>query len=154
VDLYIHSPIRLHGVVHNYISTGTTFFFTVLRSRVGAVGIATGWTAGGRFPAGARELSILYGVQTVFGFHPASYPTEPEVLSLGVKQPRRQAHRSPPSSTGVKNGGSIPLLPYTSSWLGMTEAYHRPDTSPERYCYANLGGTHVCCLHLVLPKRR
>jgi hypothetical protein len=24
VDLYIHSPIRLHGVVHNYLSTGTT----------------------------------------------------------------------------------------------------------------------------------
>jgi hypothetical protein len=25
VDLYIHSPIRLHGVVLNYLSTGTTF---------------------------------------------------------------------------------------------------------------------------------
>jgi hypothetical protein len=24
MDLYIHSPIRLHGVVLNYISTGTT----------------------------------------------------------------------------------------------------------------------------------
>jgi hypothetical protein len=24
VDLYIHSPIRLHGVVLNYLSTGTT----------------------------------------------------------------------------------------------------------------------------------
>jgi hypothetical protein len=29
VDLYIHSPIRLHGVVLNYLSTGTTLpFFT------------------------------------------------------------------------------------------------------------------------------
>jgi hypothetical protein len=24
MDLYIHSPIRLHGVVLNYLSTGTT----------------------------------------------------------------------------------------------------------------------------------
>jgi hypothetical protein len=24
VDVYIHSPIRLHGVVLNYLSTGTT----------------------------------------------------------------------------------------------------------------------------------
>jgi hypothetical protein len=31
MDLYIHSPIRLHGAVLNYISTGTTLpsLFTV-----------------------------------------------------------------------------------------------------------------------------
>jgi hypothetical protein len=29
MDLCIHSPIRLHGVVHNYISTGTTLLFTI-----------------------------------------------------------------------------------------------------------------------------
>jgi hypothetical protein len=28
VDLYIHSPIRLHGVVLNYLRTGTTLPFT------------------------------------------------------------------------------------------------------------------------------
>jgi hypothetical protein len=27
MDLYIHSPIRLHGVVLNYLSTGTTLPF-------------------------------------------------------------------------------------------------------------------------------
>jgi hypothetical protein len=30
VDLYIHSPIRLHGVVLNYLSTGATLPFTYL----------------------------------------------------------------------------------------------------------------------------
>jgi hypothetical protein len=29
VDLYIHSPIRFHGVVLNWLSTGTTFNFAV-----------------------------------------------------------------------------------------------------------------------------
>jgi hypothetical protein len=28
VELYIHFPIRLHGVVLNYLSTGTTLIFT------------------------------------------------------------------------------------------------------------------------------
>jgi hypothetical protein len=28
VDLYIHFPIRLHGVIFNYSSTGTTLSFT------------------------------------------------------------------------------------------------------------------------------
>jgi hypothetical protein len=32
VDLYIHSPIRLHGVMLNQLSTGTTLtFFTFTR---------------------------------------------------------------------------------------------------------------------------
>jgi hypothetical protein len=31
MDLYIHSPIRLHGVVLNYLSTGTTLPFTVVK---------------------------------------------------------------------------------------------------------------------------
>jgi hypothetical protein len=27
VDLYFHSPISLHGMVHNYLSTGETLLF-------------------------------------------------------------------------------------------------------------------------------
>jgi hypothetical protein len=30
VDLYIHSPIQLHGVVLNSLSSGTTLAFTVV----------------------------------------------------------------------------------------------------------------------------
>jgi hypothetical protein len=30
MDLYIHSPIRLHGVVFNQLSTGTTLPFMLL----------------------------------------------------------------------------------------------------------------------------
>jgi hypothetical protein len=30
VDLNIHSPLRLHGVVLNYLSTGTTLLFLSL----------------------------------------------------------------------------------------------------------------------------
>jgi hypothetical protein len=30
MDLYIHSPIRLHGVMLNYLSTGTTLPYLYL----------------------------------------------------------------------------------------------------------------------------
>jgi hypothetical protein len=30
MDLYIHSPIRLHGVVLKYLSTGTTLLFIII----------------------------------------------------------------------------------------------------------------------------
>jgi hypothetical protein len=44
-----------------------------------SVGIATGYgledrMIGVRFPAGAANFSLLYGVQTGSGAHPASYP--------------------------------------------------------------------------------
>jgi hypothetical protein len=43
-------------------------------SRDSLVGIATGWTAGVRFPAGVRDISLRHSVQTGSGAHPASYP--------------------------------------------------------------------------------
>jgi hypothetical protein len=55
---------------------------------------------------------------------PAPSPTQPTVqcapvaVSLGVKQQRREADRSPPSGTEVKNGGAMPPFPYRSSWRG------------------------------------
>jgi hypothetical protein len=39
-----------------------------------AVGIATGWRAGVRFPVRARDFSLHHIVQTGSGAHPASYP--------------------------------------------------------------------------------
>jgi hypothetical protein len=43
-------------------------------SRDSSVGIAMGWTAGVRFPAGARDSSLLHSAQAGSGSHPASYP--------------------------------------------------------------------------------
>jgi hypothetical protein len=36
-----------------------------------------------------------------------------------VKRLRREADHSPPYSAKIKNGGAIPPLPHTSSWLGV-----------------------------------
>jgi hypothetical protein len=41
---------------------------------ISGAGIATGWTAGVRFPAGARDFSLLHSIHTASGAHPASYP--------------------------------------------------------------------------------
>jgi hypothetical protein len=38
-----------------------------------SVGITTGWTAGVRFPTGARDFSPLHNFQADSGVHPASY---------------------------------------------------------------------------------
>jgi hypothetical protein len=72
-----------------------------------------GLTAGIRFPAEARDFSLLYNVQTNSGAHPASYP-----MGIGgsLKRPGREADYSPPSSAEAKNGGAIQPLPHTSSW--------------------------------------
>jgi hypothetical protein len=39
----------------------------------------------------------------------------------GVKLPGRVADHSPPTSAVVKDGGSVPPLPYTSSWPNKQE---------------------------------
>jgi hypothetical protein len=39
VDLYIHSPIRLHGVVLNFLSTGTTLPY-IKHNAMGGGGVA------------------------------------------------------------------------------------------------------------------
>jgi hypothetical protein len=40
----------------------------------------------------------------------------PAALSLGVNRQGREADHSPPSSTVLKNNGTIPPLPKMSSW--------------------------------------
>jgi hypothetical protein len=84
-----------------------TQFLKSFGARDSSVGIATGWTTGVRFPAGARDFNLLCNVQTGSGAHPASYPG---ALSPGVERPGRQADHSPPSSAEVENGGAVPLL--------------------------------------------
>jgi hypothetical protein len=46
------------------------FYITVV------IATATGWTVEVRFPAEARNFSLLHSVQTGPGAHPTSYPTD------------------------------------------------------------------------------
>jgi hypothetical protein len=48
--------------------------FSLKISLDSSFGIATRWTAGVRFPAGARDFSLLHSTQTRHGVHLASYP--------------------------------------------------------------------------------
>jgi hypothetical protein len=57
-------------------------------SRDSSVGMATGWTAGVRFPAGARDFSFLRSIQDCSGAHPASYPMDTKGSFPGVKATR------------------------------------------------------------------
>jgi hypothetical protein len=50
------------------------------------------------------------------GAHSASYPMGTRVISLRVKCLWHEADHSPTSSAEVKNDGTIPPLPHTSSW--------------------------------------
>jgi hypothetical protein len=79
---------------------------------------------------GSRDsdgLASIPGKYKIFPFSIASMPAlgpiqsmqwVPRALSLGVKQPGREADHSSPSSTGVKNGGAIPPL-CLPSWRGV-----------------------------------
>jgi hypothetical protein len=83
-------------------------------SRDRAVGIATGWTAGVRFPTGtkiflfsiASRLANLRPTQPPIQWVPGAHCREG-----GVKRPRREADHSAPSSAKVQNAGAIPPLP-------------------------------------------
>jgi hypothetical protein len=73
---------------------------------------ATSWMAGVRFPAGAKDFSLLHSVQVGSGAHPA-------FLSKGYSEVKRQGHVAdhlPPSSAEVKKGGVIPPLHNMFSW--------------------------------------
>jgi hypothetical protein len=68
-------------------------------------------TAGVRFPAEARDLSLLHNLKkTGPGTHPVPYAMGTGDVSLGLKCHRHEADHSPPSSAEVKNGRAIRLL--------------------------------------------
>jgi hypothetical protein len=59
--------------MYNFKTLGCKFKFThkKISSRDSSVGIATGWTAGSRFSAGARDFSLLHIVQTSSVVYPS-----------------------------------------------------------------------------------
>jgi hypothetical protein len=79
--------------------------------RHNAVGMEKGWTAGVRFPAGARNLSHLYCIQTGSRIHPALYP-----MRTVVWRPRRERDNSRTFSAEIKNAGAIPSFPPHFFW--------------------------------------
>jgi hypothetical protein len=106
---------KIKIITENYVN---------VKSRDSSVGIALGYGLDDRgfrfrFPAGAGNFSLHYRVQNGTGAHPASYPTVPGALSLGVKRPGREAGHSPPSSAEVKECVELYLhSPNTPSWHG------------------------------------
>jgi hypothetical protein len=75
-----------------------------------SAGITTGYGLdcrgnGFRFPAEARDISLLHSVQTGSGAHPASHPMGTGVPSSWIKLPGREDDHSPSSSAEVKNNG-------------------------------------------------
>jgi hypothetical protein len=109
------------------------------------------WTAGIRFPLGAA-IFLVYNVQTDSGAQQASYLMGTGALSPGVKRPECEADHSPPTSAGVKNGGTIPPLLHTSSWHSASlitnkenlnsKFYYGFKTELENTCFEPFG--HDC----------
>jgi hypothetical protein len=76
-------------------------------SRNISVGIGTGYglddcIIGVQFSVGDGNFSLRHHVQTGSGTTQPPIQLIPGALSLGVKRPRREADRSPPSSAEVK----------------------------------------------------
>jgi hypothetical protein len=64
-----------------------------------------------------RNFSLFHIVQNDTGHTQPPVQWVPRSLSGGggVKRPGREADHSLPYNVEVKNGGAIPMLPYTSS---------------------------------------
>jgi hypothetical protein len=70
--------------------------------------MATSWTAGVRFFARKRDVSLLHSVQSGSGVHPVSSPVVPGEFSLEVKWPEACGCHPLQTSAEVKNGGVVP----------------------------------------------
>jgi hypothetical protein len=70
-----------------------------------------------RFPARARNFSLLHRGQTGCGFQPVSYPVGSGGSFPGVKRPGREADHSPPSSAEVKNAWRYTSTPWRGAYL-------------------------------------
>jgi hypothetical protein len=81
-------------------------------SWVSSVGVTTGWRAGVRFPAGARDFSLLHSVRSVAGPTQAPIQWERRTLSSGVKRPGRDGDHLPMSSAEIENSWSYTSTPF------------------------------------------
>jgi hypothetical protein len=96
VGEYLPTKFVLYWRVESSKPSDNLNMWSVMRQE--GVGVAWGWTAGVRFPAGARFLSPAW----LLG------PTQPikwvpGALSSGVKCPGHEADHSPPTTVDVKN---------------------------------------------------
>jgi hypothetical protein len=81
------------------------------------------------------------GVQVLVGARGFLFCIRPRP-ALGPTQPPKTDH-SPPFSTYVKNGGSIPPLPHTASWLGALLPYLKHRDTFTHFNMACLAGAVI-----------
>lgn len=82
-----------------------------IKVRDGSVGIAIGYGLGFDFPV--KQNIFLYSVpsRSSLGSVQSAIQLVPEMLSLEVKQPRREYGHTSPYSAEIKKGGGAPPLP-------------------------------------------
>jgi hypothetical protein len=92
-------------------------------------GQARGWTVRCGLAVGARDFSLLYDIQTGFGFHPASSPlgTYAPFPGDNVVRPWSLPHVHLVLRSRVVV--ELCLLPYMSSWCGAYLIKHTDFTS-------------------------
>jgi hypothetical protein len=87
-------------------------------SRDSILGIEKGYGLDGLGSNPDRSDILLFSTAAVLSLGPTQPHIQwiPGALSTGVKLPRREADRSPPSIVEVKDGGAIPPLAPKSWW--------------------------------------
>jgi hypothetical protein len=93
-----------------------THTYMYIGSRDSSVGVATGWTAGLRIPAGVKISSAAQRPNLLWGPPSLLFNGYRRLFPRGINRPGREADHLPPSCAEVKNGGAIPPLPHISSW--------------------------------------
>jgi hypothetical protein len=88
------------------------------RSRDNSVDITTDYEVDDQDSILSKDKVILSSTASRLALDPTQSPMQwvPGDLSPGVKRPGREADHSSPFRVDVKNGGTIPPLPFKSSW--------------------------------------
>jgi hypothetical protein len=95
-------------------------FHTAYRRRDSSVGLATGWMAGVRIPSNTRLFSSPQRLDHLWG-PPSLISMRYRRLSPEVKRPELETDHLPQYNDEIKNGGALPPLAHTSTWLNVNE---------------------------------
>jgi hypothetical protein len=110
---------QLYNYKTNLFRPFTLLLYPRIRSRNSSVSVVTDYGLYGRGSISGRgkRFSLLHSAQTGSGAHLAPYTMRNVSFLRWVKRQGLESDHSPPFSAEVKNGGAIPPLPRTSSWL-------------------------------------
>jgi hypothetical protein len=116
-----------------------------LKCRDSSVGVATSYGLNGRGSIPVRIKVLLFPITSRSALVRTQPPMQwvPGAVSLGLKRPGLEADHSPPCNAEDENGGAIPSLSHTFSFIStcgwIVNRYTLPKCDQVFYCLNKMG---------------